>query len=271
MVYSLDATWPSKLDIKKTFEAATNKYGGIDAVFSNGGTEGEWEPLDEISSQDIEKIGRINGLGTMFVYDLAMKAFMKNGGGSLVFTSSIAAFVNEGLSARIPPSGHVYYCGTKAVAPAMTRSSAMLPVTHNVRVNTITPAVYDTAMVQDLVKNSTFASTIGAKAPSDWAAFNPVLPGCAGNPNDAAAVAVEMLANSTAWPSSAVVVTDGPFPFESNGLSDKFGRPKEPWHKIDASVLRDSKGLLVDVTNDDIQEMIALCSAAAADDAKNEL
>ena len=251
-------------DIEHVFEAAANKYGGIDAVFSNGGIEGEWDPLETISTQNVEKIGKINGMATLFVYDLAIKAFIKNGGGSLVFTSSIAAFVHEALSTHLPASGHVYYCGTKAIAPAMTRSSAMFPASHNIRINTITPAVYETEMVHDILKNSAFASTIGATTPSDWAAFNPLLPGCVGDASDAAAVAVEMLANTTAWPSSAVVVTDGPFSFESNVLSDKLGR-MELWN-VDASLLRDSKGMPVDVTADEIQNRIVSCAAASKTD-----
>lgn len=256
-------------DIANVFEAADKKYGGIDAVFSNGGIEGEWDPLETISTENVEKIGKINGMATLFVYDLAIKAFIKNGGGSLVFTSSIAAFVHEALSAHFPASGHAYYCGTKAIAPAMTRSSAMLPVSHNIRINTITPAVYATEMVYDILKKSEFARTIGVTTVAEWAELNPLLPGCAGDPSDAAAVAVEMLANTTAWPSSAVVVTDGPFSFESNVLSDKLGR-MELWN-VDPSLLRDTKGMPVNVTADEIQKMIDACAASKTDDTTNEL
>lgn len=246
-----------------------SKYGGIDAVFSNGGIEGQWDPLETISTENVEKIGKINGMATLFVYDLAMKAFIKNGGGSLVFTSSIAAFIHEALSAHFPASGHAYYCGTKAIAPGMTRSSAMLPVSHNIRINTITAAVYVTEMVYDVLKKSEFARTIGATTVAEWAELNPLLPGCAGDPSDAAAVAVEMLANTTAWPSSAVVVTDGTFSFESNALSDKLGR-MEPWN-VDPSLLRDTNGMPVNVTADEIQKMIDACAASKTDDTTKEL
>ena len=245
--------------LEEAFDVTISRYGGIDAVFSNGGTEGKFEPIDEISPEAIESIGLVNGLATLNVYDLAVRAFMKNGGGSLVFTSSIAAFLNGALTSTFPSSGVAYYAGTKAIAPAMTRASAMLPFTHNIRIYAIAPAVYDTKMVHDVVFNSTFARMIDVKSLNDWAGLNPLLPGCASNPHDAAAAAVEMLANSTSWPPSSVIVTDGPFTFESNILSDNLGRDKT-WGNIDASLLRNSAGAPANVTNEDIKEMVAACT-----------
>jgi hypothetical protein len=78
-----------------------------------------------------------------------------------------------------------------------------------------------------------------------------------------------MLANTTAWPSSAVVVTDGPFSFESNVLSDKLGR-MELWN-VDPSLLRDTKGMPVNVTADEIKKMIDACAVSKTDETAKEL
>lgn len=70
-----------------------------------------------------------------------------------------------------------------------------------------------------------------------------------------------MLANTTAWPPSAVVVTDGPFSFESNVLSASLGRPQvKGWGKIDVSLLRNAIGEPVDVTEEEIEKSIASCA-----------
>lgn len=246
--------------LEKAFESTIEKYGGLDAVFSNGGYEGEMEPLDKVSKESIERIGQVNGMAVLYVYDLAVKAFIKSGrGGILVFNGSIAAFVPEVLSSTIPAVGLAYYSGTKAIPGAMTRASAMLPEAHNIRIFTIAPAVYDTKMVRNILESG-FADQMGIHEPNLWAGFNPVFAGCAGDPNDAAAVAVAMLANATQWPPSSVVATDGPLTFESNALSDGLGRAENFWSNIDVSKLRDTVGNPVTITKEEIAAMVAECA-----------
>lgn len=256
--------------LENVFEATTNKYGKIDAIFANGAIAGEGEPLEEVSPEFIESIGQVNGMANLYVYDLAIKSFSKSGGGTLVFTSSIAAFISESLSSNMPSGAFMYYAALKAITPALARTSAMLAQTHNVRVFAIAPAVYDTKMVRDIVDNSAFARKLNVSDVNSYSGFNPVFSGCAGNANDAAAVAVAMLANKTHWPPSSVVVTDGPLTFESNALSDKFGRPDSPWNDIDVSLLRDTVGAPIDITREKIQDMIAEC-VASTDESKSEL
>lgn len=251
-------------DLRTLFAETEEAYGGIDAVFCNGVYDDGYigKSIEDISPESIEKMVAVNHAAPVFVYDMAVKAFVKRGGGSLVFTASLAAFINEGLASSMPMGGFTYYSASKIQMTGLARTSAGLMASHNIRVNTVAPAVYKTKLSLDGV--SWFGKNWGINSLEAFSSFNPVVQFCPGDPADAAAAAVEMLANTTSWLPGDVVVTDNQYSFASTPLVESFGKHDQGVAEVDVSLLRDLSGNPISVTKEQIAQQSAACMAAMA-------
>lgn len=116
--------------------AVTALGGPLDIVVLNAGV-GDVGPTFEETSQDlIEKVTRVNHWGVL--YGLKHAPAHMNDGGSIITTSSMAAFIN------LSGSG-VYSAGKRAVT-SMTEMSAMELGYRNIRVNSVCPGYTATAL-----------------------------------------------------------------------------------------------------------------------------
>jgi NAD(P)-dependent dehydrogenase (short-subunit alcohol dehydrogenase family) len=114
------------------------KWGRLDVVFANAGINGVWAPIDELKPEEWEKTIAINLTGTFFSIKAAVPALRKQGGGSVIVTSSIngtRVFSNSGASA---------YSSTKAGQVALTQMLALELAKDRIRVNVICPGAIET-------------------------------------------------------------------------------------------------------------------------------
>ena len=73
--------------IKKVIAETYKKFSALDAVFANGGTEGNALPLTECTVEDVNEVLYMNVTGVWLPMIYAILFMRTNGGGSFVATS----------------------------------------------------------------------------------------------------------------------------------------------------------------------------------------
>ncbi|MBO0938720.1 SDR family oxidoreductase [Fibrella sp. HMF5335] len=145
-------------------KAAQEKLGGIDVFFNNAGIEGKVMPLTEYPEELFRKVLDVNVMGVWFGLKYVMPVMEKNGGGSIVITSSVA-----GLSGT--PNVSAYVTSKHGVVGLM-KVAALEGAAHNIRVNTIHPSPVDNRMMRSLEEG--FAPGQSAAAQKQFAAAIPL-------------------------------------------------------------------------------------------------
>lgn len=128
--------------MKHAVEAAVERYGRLDALFANAGTEGRIVPLVDYTLADFERVINVNVIGVFLGLKYAIPVMQKQGGGSIIITSSIGGLKGfAGLSA---------YVTSKHALVGMMRSAVLEIGNSGVRVNTIHPSPIETRMMRSI-------------------------------------------------------------------------------------------------------------------------
>ena len=110
--------------------------GNLDVVVLNAGIGDVGPTFEETDQSLIDKVTKINHYGVLYGLKHAPKHM--NDGGSIISTSSMAAFIN------VPGAG-VYSAGKRAVV-SMTEMAALELGSRGIRVNTVCPGYTATAL-----------------------------------------------------------------------------------------------------------------------------
>jgi NAD(P)-dependent dehydrogenase (short-subunit alcohol dehydrogenase family) len=125
-------------DVKKMVDFTVEKYGKLDIAFNNAGVE--WKgALDQATEAEYRRIFDINVWGVLNSMRHEIPVMLKNGGGTIVNTSSVAGHV--GL-----PQVSVYIASKHAVE-GLTKSVALEFAKQKIRINAIAPGVIATEML----------------------------------------------------------------------------------------------------------------------------
>ncbi|MGV4795550.1 SDR family oxidoreductase [Rhizobium sp. F40D2] len=117
-------------------ETAVSRFGGLDIGFNNAGILGEMGPVAELSPEGWRETIETN-LTAAFFGAKHQSAAMKNGGGSLIFTSTFV-----GHTAGMP--GMAAYAASKAGLIGFVQVLAAELGRQNIRVNALLPGGTDT-------------------------------------------------------------------------------------------------------------------------------
>lgn len=129
--------------------ASKNALGGpIDILVSNAGAEGPVGPMADASEVELSKLLDVNLLSAYRLAALCAKDMADQGGGSMIFTASIAGI--RGNSAIGP------YGITKAALMQLVRNLAVEHGPKNIRANAIAPGLIATQFSANLMTNDTF-------------------------------------------------------------------------------------------------------------------
>ncbi|MEH7226679.1 SDR family NAD(P)-dependent oxidoreductase [Bacillus sp. JJ1566] len=129
-----------KEDVKAYVDAAVEKFGTIDYFFNNAGISGSGVPFGEVSTDEIEQIVGINLMGALYGVKYVLDVMLKNGGGSIVNTSSTAGVIGQ--------AGVVTYSATKHGIVGLTKSIVMEYASKGIRCNAIAPGGTETPMIK---------------------------------------------------------------------------------------------------------------------------
>lgn len=123
-------------DVASLVDTAVERFGRLDVLLNNAGIPPPGNgrvPFEEISAEDWQRLVSVNLSGIVFGCKHAVGPMRDAGGGSIVNSSSGAAF------AALP--GWSLYAATKGGINALTRGLAVDLGRFNIRVNAICPAI----------------------------------------------------------------------------------------------------------------------------------
>jgi NAD(P)-dependent dehydrogenase (short-subunit alcohol dehydrogenase family) len=169
-------------------EAAMARFGAIDVLVNNAGTNPYFGPLMDIDPVRAEKTVRLNQFGPVLWTQLVYKASMaQRGTGAIVNVASVGGVLTE--------PGIGYYNATKAAVIHLTRQMAaeLAPV----RVNAVAPGIVRTHLARGLWESN-----------EDY--LNDKLPlGRIGEPDDIADVITFLAGPASRWMTGQSLVVDG--------------------------------------------------------------
>lgn len=184
-------------DVERYTQRAIDAFGGIDVLFLNAGIEGVVSPLEDYPEEIYDRVLRVNVKGVWLGLRHAFPHMKRNGGGSVIITSSVA-----GLGGT--PNVMAYVTSKHAVIGSM-RVAALEGAPHNIRVNTIHPSPVDNRMMRSLEEG--FAP---GKADEMKKTFTQNIPlGRYGSNEDMANLALFLASDESAFITGSTYAIDG--------------------------------------------------------------
>jgi len=178
-------------DVKKMVDFTVDKYGKLDVAFNNAGVE--WKgSLDQATEAEYRRIFDINVWGVLNSMRHEIPAMLKNGGGAIINTSSVAGHV--GL-----PQVSVYIASKHAVE-GLTKSVALEFAKQSIRINAVAPGVIATEM---------FDRFAGDELRDQIVSIVPV--GRVGAGEEIAAAVLYLASDAAKFTTGASLVVDGGF------------------------------------------------------------
>ena len=130
----------TEADIVAMFEAVDRRFGRLDALVNNAGVVDVKARVDEMSVERLERMMRINVVGSFLCAREAVKRMStRHGGkgGAIVNLSSAAARLGS-------PGEYVDYAASKGAIDTMTIGLAREVVLEGIRVNAVSPGITET-------------------------------------------------------------------------------------------------------------------------------
>jgi NAD(P)-dependent dehydrogenase (short-subunit alcohol dehydrogenase family) len=122
--------------IEALFADIKSRFGGIDILINNGGTNPYFGPVAETPPDAFQKTFDVNLRGPFFMSEQAVAVMKERGGGAIVNVASI-----DGISAG---TFQGVYSATKAAMISMTQSFALENGQYGIRVNALCPGLTET-------------------------------------------------------------------------------------------------------------------------------
>ena len=130
----------SEADVLAMFAAIDSRFGRLDALVNNAGVVDRKARVDEMSLARLERMMRINVIGSLLCAREAVKRMStKHGGkgGAIVNVSSVAAVLGG-------PGEYVDYAASKGAIDTFTVGLSREVATEGIRVNAVRPGIIDT-------------------------------------------------------------------------------------------------------------------------------
>jgi len=129
----------SKKDAAAAVDKAVSEFGRLDIAFNNAGVSGG-DIIADITGEEFDRIMDINVKGVLFCCQEEAHVMLPQKSGSIINMASISAqIINR-------PVDVAHYCASKAAVKTLSKGMAVEWAQTGVRVNTISPGFFDTAM-----------------------------------------------------------------------------------------------------------------------------
>jgi NAD(P)-dependent dehydrogenase (short-subunit alcohol dehydrogenase family) len=184
------------VSVTRQVEAMVNKtvetFGRIDGAFNNAGIEGEMGDTVACTEGNFDRVVAIDLKAVWLCMKYEIPQMLKQGGGSIVNTASIAGLLGfNGIPA---------YVAAKHGVVGLTRTAALEYAQKNIRVNCVCPGVINTPMVQRALDK-------GVMSEADVIASEPV--GRLGKPEEIAEGVCWLLSDAASFVTGHPLTIDG--------------------------------------------------------------
>ncbi len=132
--------------VQKMVEHIVNVYGRLDCAFNNAGVQTPQRPMAEITYDEFDKTVAVDLKGVWNCMKFEIEQMLKQGGGSIVNTSS------QGGITGFP--GQAAYIACKHAVIGLTRTAAIDYASKGIRINAVLPGCILTPMAKDLVERN---------------------------------------------------------------------------------------------------------------------
>lgn len=132
--------------VQKMVEHIVNTYGRLDCAFNNAGVQTPQRPMAEITYDEFDKTIAVDLKGVWNCMKFEIEQMLKQGGGSIVNTSS------QGGITGFP--GQAAYIACKHAVIGLTRTASIDYASKNIRINAVLPGCILTPMAKDLVERN---------------------------------------------------------------------------------------------------------------------
>ncbi len=149
-------------DTQAMVDQAVGAFGSLDCAFNNAGIGGGRDRLltADYLEEDWDRVISINLKGVWLCMKAEIPQMLKQGGGAIVNTASIAGLV--GLS------GTVAYVAAKHGVTGLTKAAAMEYAKSGIRVNAVCPGYIETPLVQGIFDRvEGYRERVAARHPMD--------------------------------------------------------------------------------------------------------
>jgi NAD(P)-dependent dehydrogenase (short-subunit alcohol dehydrogenase family) len=133
-------------EVQHLIDATVARFGRIDIAVNSAGTEGQFGPVVEQTTETYAAVFDSNVLGTLLSLKHELRVMTAQGSGSIVNVSST-------MGSRGAPNVSLYVASKHAVE-GLTKSAALEAAPFGVRVNAVAPGPVETGMLSRLTVNA---------------------------------------------------------------------------------------------------------------------
>ena len=181
-------------DTQAMVAQAVEAFGSLDCAFNNAGISGGTDRrlTADYLEEDWDRVVGINLKGVWLCMKAEIPQMLKQGGGAIVNTASVAGLVAI--------TGTVAYIAAKHGVTGLTKAAALEYAKSGIRVNSVCPGYIQTPMVQGIfVENEGFEERVAARHPI----------GRLGEPSEIAAAVIWLSSDAASFVTGHNMPVDG--------------------------------------------------------------